>query len=42
MSLFLSLLIFGIIVMTAIVAVIGQRRAPLEDDDNDPNPHPAI
>ena len=39
MSLFMSFLVFGVIVMTAVVAVIGQRRAPTEEDDSDPDYH---
>ncbi|MEN8739395.1 MAG: hypothetical protein ABF308_06420 [Phaeobacter gallaeciensis] len=39
MSLFMSFLVVGVIVMTAAVAVIGQRRAPTEEDDSDPDYH---
>ncbi|ANP35002.1 MULTISPECIES: hypothetical protein [Rhodobacterales] len=39
MSLFMSFLVVGVIVMTAVVAVIGQRRAPTEEDDSDPDYH---
>ncbi|KXF89635.1 hypothetical protein [Phaeobacter inhibens] len=39
MSLFMSLLILGIVVMTALVALIGQRRAPIEEDETDPDYH---
>ncbi|UWR86066.1 hypothetical protein K4L05_08325 [Phaeobacter inhibens] len=39
MSLFMSLLILGIVVMTALVALIGQRRPPIEEDETDPNYH---
>ncbi|ATG35779.1 hypothetical protein PhaeoP23_01637 [Phaeobacter piscinae] len=39
MSLFMSLLILGIVVMTALVALIGQLRAPIEEDETDPDYH---
>ncbi|MDE4096370.1 hypothetical protein [Phaeobacter gallaeciensis] len=39
MSLFMSFLVVGVFVMTAVVAVIGQRRAPTEEDDSDPDYH---
>ncbi|CUI00945.1 hypothetical protein [Leisingera aquaemixtae] len=39
MSLFASILVLGIVVMTAVVAVVSQRRRPLEDDDTDPGYH---
>ncbi|QDI75897.1 hypothetical protein PNH50_08210 [Leisingera aquaemixtae] len=39
MSLFASILVLGIVVMTAVVAVVSQRRRPLEDDDTDPDYH---
>ncbi|UWQ51402.1 hypothetical protein K3722_08485 [Leisingera caerulea] len=39
MSLFASILVLGIVVMTAVVAVVSQRRRPLEEDDTDPDYH---
>lgn len=39
MSLFASILVLGIAVMTAVVAVVSQRRRPLEEDDTDPDYH---
>ncbi|KIC22591.1 hypothetical protein RA20_01590 [Leisingera sp. ANG-Vp] len=39
MSLFSSILVIGIVIMTAVVAVVSQRRRPLEEDDEDPNYH---
>ncbi|MFY0311034.1 hypothetical protein ACFMBG_14165 [Leisingera sp. D0M16] len=39
MSLFASILVLGIVVMTAVVAVVSQRRRPLEEDETDPDYH---
>ncbi|OED47615.1 hypothetical protein [Leisingera sp. S232] len=39
MSLFSSILVIGIVIMTAVVAVVSQRRRPLEDDNEDPEYH---
>lgn len=39
MSLFAFILVIGIVVMTAIVAVVSQRRRPLEEDETDPDYH---
>ena len=39
MSLFASILVLGIVVMTAVVAVASQRRRPLEENDTDPDYH---
>ena len=39
MSLFSSILVLGIVVMTAVVAAVSQRRRPLEEDDDDPDYH---
>ena len=39
MSTFSVLLIVGIVIMTALVAFVGQRRRPIEEDENDPDYH---
>ena len=39
MSVYMSLLLNGEIVLIAVTSMIGQRRAPLEEDDTDPDFH---
>lgn len=39
MTVFMSLLLLGVIALIAVTSIIGQRRAPLEEYDTDPDYH---
>ena len=39
MTVLMSLLLLGVIALIVVTSIIGQRRAPLEEDDTDPDYH---